>query len=43
MKLYHGSLVSLVKDGLLNLGDASKRANMTEPEFMQFPEYEDKR
>ena len=35
-------LVLLVKNGLLNLGDASKRANMTEPEFLQLMECDEK-
>ena len=36
-------LVSLVKNGLLNIRDASQTANMTEPEFMQLMEREGKR
>ena len=35
-------LVSLVKDGLLNLSDAARRANMSEEEFLQLMEGEEK-
>lgn len=35
-------LVSLVKDGLLNLSDASRKANMSETEFLQLMEQEEK-
>ena len=35
-------LVSLVKDGLLTLSDACQKANMSEPEFIQLMEHEEK-
>lgn len=37
------TLVSLVKNGLLNISDASQTANMSEPEFLQLMEHEEKR
>lgn len=36
------TLVSLVKDGLLTLSDASRRANMSEDDFLQLMEREEK-
>ena len=36
------TLVSLVKDGLLNLSDASRKANMSEADFLQLMEQEEK-
>lgn len=35
-------LVSLVKDGLLTISDASRTANMTEEEFTQYLKREEK-
>ena len=34
------TLVSLVKDGLLNISDAAQTANMSEAEFIQLMERE---
>ena len=35
-------LISLVKEGLLNLSDASRKANMSEADFLQLMEQEEK-
>ena len=36
------TLVSLVKDGLLNLSDASRKANMSETDFSQLLKCDEK-